>query len=114
MLSAAEGRAVPGPSSGQGASRTPDATHQKRSWGGEVAGARVRGSGGKAQVLEDGLGRRGAEDDSDDVAGAAGASGQMVFSCERNGHDHRPPWPGIPALAGWVRRGCTYSTFSAD
>jgi hypothetical protein len=40
---AAEGRAVPGPSSGRGESRSSDCTHQKPSWGGEVAGARGRG-----------------------------------------------------------------------
>jgi hypothetical protein len=38
-----EGRAVPGPWSGRGESRTSDGTHQRPSWGGEVAGA--RGSG---------------------------------------------------------------------
>jgi hypothetical protein len=40
VLTAAEGRAVPGPSSGRGESRTSDGTHQRPSWGGEVAGAR--------------------------------------------------------------------------
>ena len=35
MLAAAEGRTVPGPSSGQAASRTSDCTHQKPSRGGE-------------------------------------------------------------------------------
>ncbi len=43
VLTAAEGRAVPGPWSGRGESRTSDGTHQRPSWGGEVAGA--RGSG---------------------------------------------------------------------
>jgi hypothetical protein len=43
VLTAAEGRAVPGPWSGRGESRTLDGTHQRPSWGGEVAGA--RGSG---------------------------------------------------------------------
>ena len=53
MLTAAEGRAVPGLVSGRGESRTSDGTHQKPSWGGEVAGARE--SGGKPAVLEDGM-----------------------------------------------------------
>jgi hypothetical protein len=42
-LTAAEGRAVPRRSSGRGESRTSDGTHQRSSWGGEVAGARGRG-----------------------------------------------------------------------
>jgi hypothetical protein len=42
-LTAAEGRAVPGRSSGRGESRTSDGTYQSTSWGGEVAGARGRG-----------------------------------------------------------------------
>jgi Bacterial extracellular solute-binding protein len=43
VLTAAEGRAVPGRSSGRGESRTSDGTYQSTSWGGEVAGARGRG-----------------------------------------------------------------------
>jgi hypothetical protein len=43
VLTAAEGRAVPGPRSGQGEFRTSDGTHQKPSWGGKAAGARGRG-----------------------------------------------------------------------
>jgi hypothetical protein len=39
----AEGRVVKGPLAGQGDSRTSDGTHQRPSWGGEVAGARGRG-----------------------------------------------------------------------
>jgi hypothetical protein len=69
VLTAAEGRAAPGPWSGRGESRTSDGSHQKPSWGGEVAGTRG-GPGGQPQVLENGLGRRGAEHDGHDAAGA--------------------------------------------
>jgi hypothetical protein len=43
VLTAAEGRGLPGRLSGRGESRTSDGTHQRVSWGGEVAGARGRG-----------------------------------------------------------------------
>jgi len=45
-----EGRAVPGPWSGRGESRTSDGTHQRPSWGGDVAGASGSGLEGSRRV----------------------------------------------------------------
>ncbi len=47
VLALIQGRAVPGPSSGRGESRTSDGTHQRPSRGGEVAGVRGRGLEGR-------------------------------------------------------------------
>jgi len=96
VLTAAEGRAVPGPSSGRRESRT--ALTRSRAWGG---GGRGKGKrpGGEPQVLEDGLGRRGTEDDCHDAAGAPAARAGEDVGLE-GPLEELGPGDGTPGRAG--------------
>jgi len=80
---AAEDRARRCPSSGGQESRGSDCTSPEPKLG--RGGGRGEGKwpGGKPQVLEDGLGRRGTKDDGDDAAGASAARAGEDVRLER-------------------------------